>query len=80
VHLIEADAVSNGLPAPERYSGYLRDSGGYTLGGRDMSQDPWETPYTLSIEGDTYSVRSAGPDKEYGTEDDVFITRSVPRW
>jgi hypothetical protein len=80
VHMLESDSVANGLPAPERYAHYLRDSGGYALGGRDLSQDPWETPYTLSIDGNTYCVRSAGPDRQYGTEDDVFVEREVPKW
>jgi hypothetical protein len=80
VHMMETDAIANGLPSPETYAHYLRDSGTYKLGGRDASQDPWETPYKLEMNEDgTYCIRSAGPDKQYGTEDDVTVVRDVPK-
>jgi len=34
--------------------------------------DPWGTPYRISIEGEaTIHIRSAGPDKIFGTADDI---------
>lgn len=34
-------------------------------------QDPWGTPYGLVVQGQTFRVVSAGPDGEFGTEDDL---------
>ncbi len=39
---------------------------------RDPAIDPWETPYQLLQVNKGFQVRSAGPDKEYGTEDDLI--------
>ncbi len=34
--------------------------------------DPWGTGYRLEPRGETFRVISAGPDGEFGTEDDLF--------
>jgi hypothetical protein len=33
--------------------------------------DPWGTPYRLSLVGDGVVVECAGPDKQFGTDDDL---------
>lgn len=33
--------------------------------------DPWEHPYEYKLNGDAYEIRSAGPDGQTGTEDDI---------
>ena len=48
--------------------------GSYLKGG--LKPDPWDTPYhyeLLTTEGgkQTYTVSSAGPDRQLGTEDDI---------
>jgi hypothetical protein len=43
---------------------------------REKSLDPWGTPYDLRCEGDFIDVRSAGPDRVFGTPDDVFTDAS----
>jgi hypothetical protein len=35
-------------------------------------KDPWGTPYKYERRGDGFSVRSAGPDGTFGTEDDLM--------
>ncbi|CAK0775483.1 hypothetical protein CCP3SC5AM1_90026 [Gammaproteobacteria bacterium] len=40
---------------------------------RDPAKDPWLIPYRITIRnGDSYEIRSAGPDLEFNTEDDIF--------
>ena len=34
--------------------------------------DPWGTQYEVTCNGDEFSVVSAGPDAQMGTEDDIF--------
>lgn len=45
---------------------------------RDTSKDMWITPYTISVSGNsghtprpTFTIRSAGPDRQYLTSDDI---------
>jgi len=40
---------------------------------RDYSKDPWLMPYRLIIRSkDVYEIRSAGPDLEFNTNDDII--------
>ena len=34
--------------------------------------DPWDEPYTIICDGDDVGVISSGPDKQSGTEDDIY--------
>lgn len=40
-------------------------------GGEGAIQDPWGTEYKLEKKGTKYYVVSAGPDMQFGTEDDI---------
>ncbi len=40
--------------------------------------DPWGTPYHFSVEGRQIRVSSAGPDRKFGTSDDIEHTRKLP--
>jgi len=40
-------------------------------GGEGAIQDPWGTEYKLEKKGARYYVVSAGPDMQFGTEDDI---------
>ncbi len=33
--------------------------------------DAWATPFQLKLSGNDFEIRSAGPDKQMGTEDDI---------
>jgi general secretion pathway protein G len=35
------------------------------------SRDPWDGEYVIECDSDSITVRSAGPDKQMGTEDDI---------
>jgi hypothetical protein len=37
------------------------------------AKDAWGTPLELRCDGDEISGRSAGPDRRWGTEDDIFV-------
>lgn len=39
-------------------------------------EDPWGTDYQLSCEDGEINVRSAGPDREFGTDDDIALFKS----
>ena len=62
---------AEGLPA--RFDGWLR---------RDYSgapEDPWGNIYFLQVGRRSYTVGSMGPDGQQGTEDDLTVTRDLPR-
>ena len=40
-------------------------------GGEGALVDPWDTEYKLEVKGKKFVVISAGPDTEFGTEDDI---------
>jgi len=44
---------------------------------RDRSKDPWGTHYKLKVVTYGFEVLSAGPDAQWGTDDDIRATRSV---
>lgn len=41
--------------------------------------DPWDNPWILEPGRRSYNVASAGPDGQRGTEDDIVVTRDLPR-
>ena len=45
-------------------------NGPYLKDGK-VPDDPWGTPYQYTAKENAYEVRSAGPDKSFGTGDDV---------
>lgn len=55
------------LPQPREFSRFLEQQRYIQRG----SLDPWETPYFLTITGDSIVIGSAGPDRERGTADDL---------
>lgn len=40
-------------------------------GGEGALVDPWDTDYKLEVKGKKFVVISAGPDTQFGTEDDI---------
>ena len=40
-------------------------------GGEGVLEDPWGTEYKYEKKGKTFAIVSAGPDGEFGTDDDV---------
>ncbi len=40
-------------------------------GGEGALMDPWDTEYKIEVKGKRFVVISAGPDTEFGTEDDI---------
>jgi hypothetical protein len=42
------------------------------------AEDPWGGEITYSGSGNEYEIRSAGPDKAWGTKDDVLILNGKP--
>ncbi len=56
-------------PNPDDFRSYLQRK----IDGED-GLDAWGTPYILVPTQDSVSIVSAGPDREYDTEDDVVAT------
>ena len=46
------------------------------LKSRDVLGDFWGTPVQYSITNGTHGLRSAGPDKKLGTQDDLVIMKT----
>ncbi|MFH0878285.1 MAG: type II secretion system protein GspG [Lentisphaerota bacterium] len=40
--------------------------------GNKIPEDGWGTAFQYTLKDNMYEIRSAGPDKAFGTEDDVF--------
>ena len=40
-------------------------------GGEGALVDPWDTDYKIEVKGKRFVIISAGPDTEFGTEDDI---------
>jgi hypothetical protein len=86
---IEVDAIADmvmteflentRLPVDD-FSTFLRENSQVGKGnkeGRDRTKDPWGTPYKLKVVQQGYEVLSAGPDAQWGTEDDLKAARSL---
>lgn len=43
----------------------------------DFDMDAWEVPYALTVAGDVWTLRSAGPDRAQGTSDDIVLAVDV---
>ncbi len=64
--------LSRGEGLPDRFDGWLRRD--YT--GSEF--DPWDRMYYLQAGRRSYRVGSMGPDGVQGTDDDIFVERSLP--
>jgi len=40
-------------------------------GGEGALMDPWDTEFKIEVKGKKFVIISAGPDTEFGTEDDI---------
>lgn len=38
---------------------------------KPVPNDPWGTPYIYTVQGEKFTLSSAGPDKQAGTADDI---------
>ena len=57
------------LPDNYEFPAWIRDR--LSARGRDVSKDPFGNTYDLQALDDGFSLRSAGPDGELGTDDDI---------
>ncbi len=74
VDSLSKEETLHGLPAPDDLGAYLRENTQSKTG--DASKDLWETPFRLEVTATSFAVRSAGPDREYETDDDVLMEHS----
>lgn len=47
------------------------DQDAFLDGGEGALYDPWDNEYKLEVSGKRFVVISAGPDEQFGTEDDI---------
>lgn len=40
---------------------------------KEIPMDAWENPFVYTLNGNTYEIRSAGPDGQTNTEDDITV-------
>ena len=45
--------------------------GVFLEGGDGALVDPWDTEYKIEVKGKKFVIISAGPDAQFGTEDDI---------
>lgn len=43
----------------------------HELSGNSRTKDPWDTDFQINCDGAEPTVTSAGPDQQFGTEDDI---------
>lgn len=71
--LVTAEIVSGNPIEPRNFSEYLKKN--LVLQNndfqKDTSKDPWGIAYQLRYEKTRAVIRSAGPDRQYGTPDDL---------
>jgi len=47
------------------------DEDAYLEGGEGALTDPWDTEYKIEVKGKKFVIISAGPDTQFGTDDDI---------
>lgn len=88
IEVYAADEGKGYYPAADNNAGdgiaqVLQDKGIKWTGGLDGVRDPWDEPYTYGTAGTPgrteYLIRSTGPDRQAGTNDDVWASsKSAP--
>ena len=68
----------NRLPLAD-FPGWMRESMRQAAGeaSRDFAQDPWGTEYQIRVRDTRFAIGSAGPDKEWNTEDDLRVIQPL---
>ena len=70
--MIYLDTIDQTAPTVEAFQEYVRKNMRTKVGqSRDTSLDFWGTAYKFERDPDRIVVMSAGPDKEFSTEDDI---------
>lgn len=76
--VIKLSSIEGEIPEsdPEKFAQYLRTYMGAQSDkvNRDFSKDMWQTPYKLEITEGGAVIISAGPDKSFGSKDDIKAT------
>ena len=80
--MIKLDYISapDQLPTAENFGEYLKKNMRVqdpTHADRDVAADQWGTAYKFEREDTVVRVISAGPDKAFGTDDDVYSRRKL---
>lgn len=76
VELVQIEEAVEGYRAtnqqyPEDFGQFLKDSFSSRL--KRVTLDSWGTPYEFERNEQGYVIRSAGPDRLHGTEDDYYL-------
>jgi hypothetical protein len=71
--MVHLGIVTGEEPTPQNFSNYLRENllVRVAYSQRDTSLDFWGSPYKLSKKRGRFLITSAGPDKKFGTKDDM---------
>ena len=73
VKIIELDYLTEQrFPEPNTFPEFLRSNMRSRAKARDTAKDQWGSDYTLELKNGTAIVRSAGPDKQYNSNDDIY--------
>ena len=79
INILELDSLTGeSFPDPQTFSEFLRNNMRSKAQTRDTSKDQWGNPYRLELNGATATVRSAGPDKQFGSADDIWGVAKNP--
>jgi general secretion pathway protein G len=71
---IDLYALDHNDKYPSALSGLVGGKRNYV---RELNKDPWGNDYVFKVQGNSYTVSSAGPDGAPGTPDDVTSSSAV---
>lgn len=69
--LIIYHKVHDSCLAPSQFTEYLKQEFRSVV--KDPTLDPWERPYRYSLIAGGFQIESSGPDRRFGTTDDLRI-------
>lgn len=71
---LERDQVYKPAPTPQRFPDFIRATVTSRDQGRDVTLDPWGQAYWMQLDRTGATLRSAGPDGERMTPDDISVS------
>lgn len=77
VILITANSADQ-RPDPDTFCELVRRNMRSPVASKDVCDDFWNVPYTLTVGEHDFMVSSAGPDSEFDDDDDIVMAGDIP--
>jgi len=70
-YLVYIDTIDGTVPNPRTFPNFIRRNALITTSRKDSAKDYWGTYYRFWFTSSQFLIVSAGPDRKFGTEDDI---------